>query len=121
MEKYGNLQLIKSSFLSRRHTPAPPPATQAASPPLPPPDQTPHQTGATDLLTHTQPYGPAGTRHHTVIRGMVPDTWLCCSSRLRSTSPQITMPSSENLTGGQWTRAKGKQQALKSADKWKPC
>lgn len=37
------------------------------------------QTRATDLVTHTQPYGTARTRLHTVIRGMVPDTWPCCS------------------------------------------
>lgn len=46
---------------------------------LPPPTTHP-QTTATDLVTHTQPYGTAGTGLHTVIRGMVPDTCLCCGA-----------------------------------------
>lgn len=35
-------------------------------------------TRATDLVTHTRPYGTTRTRLHTVIRGMVPDSVLCC-------------------------------------------
>lgn len=42
---------------------------------LPPLSKPP--TRATDLLTHTWPYGTAGTRLHTVIRGMVADSVLC--------------------------------------------
>lgn len=70
-------------LISSRHTLPTTQASPLCTPPRPCPQP---EIRAADLATHAHKhthaatYGTAGTKLHAVIRGMVPDTWLCCGA-----------------------------------------